>query len=103
MEDMTQDPHRIGHLSGVRVIEIGGENGQWAGKLLADMGAGVIKVEPPDGCRERRIGPFAGDSPDPNRSLFIWASNTSKRGVTLDLDHPDAPALFRRLLAGETP
>ena len=86
-------------LAGLRVVELGGENGQWAAKLLADMGADVIKVEPPEGARERRIGPFAGDLPHLNRSLFFWASNSSKRGVTLDLDHPDGPPLLRRLLA----
>jgi benzylsuccinate CoA-transferase BbsE subunit len=88
-----------GPLTGVRIVELGGEYGQWAGKLLADMGADVIKVEPPAGARERRIGPFAGDVPDPNRSLFFWAANTSKRGITLSLDHPDGPPLLRRLLA----
>jgi len=97
---MSEQPESvaIGPLAGLRVIEVSGENGQWAGKLLADMGADVIKVEPPHGCPERRIGPFAGDAPDPNRSLFFWAANTSKRGVTLDLTHPDGPPLLRRLL-----
>ncbi|MGH2583913.1 MAG: CaiB/BaiF CoA transferase family protein, partial [Dehalococcoidia bacterium] len=97
---MSEQPESvtIGPLAGLRVIEVGGENGQWAGKLLADMGADVVKVEPPPGCHERRIGPFAGDAPDPNRSLFFWAANTSKRGVTLDLTHPDGPPLLRRLL-----
>ena len=88
-----------GPLVGLRVVELGGERGQWAAKLLADMGADVVKVEPPAGAAERRIGPFAGDVPDVNCSLFFWAANTSKRGVTLDLDHPDAPPLLRRLLA----
>src|SRR3712207_5564742 len=87
-----------GPLVGLRVVELGGERGQWAAKLLADMGADVVKVEPPAGAAERRIGPFAGDVPDVNRSLFFWAANTSKRGVTLDLVHPDAPALLRALL-----
>jgi crotonobetainyl-CoA:carnitine CoA-transferase CaiB-like acyl-CoA transferase len=91
--------HATGPLAGSRVIELGGERGQWAGKLLADMGADVVKVEPPAGDAARRVGPFAGDVPDPNRSLFFWASNTSKRGVTLDLDHPDGPPLLTRLLA----
>jgi crotonobetainyl-CoA:carnitine CoA-transferase CaiB-like acyl-CoA transferase len=95
------DAHRadeqIGPLAGLQVIEIGGENGQWAGKLLADMGAAVVKVEPPGGDAARRVGPFAGDVPDPNRSLFFWAANTNKRGVTLSLAHPDGPPILRRL------
>src|SRR3712207_4369284 len=110
---MTHQPAPLssGPLTGLRVIEVGGENGQWAGKLLADMGADVVKVEPTEGCRERRIGPFAGDTDDPNRrlstadsisvlnrSLFFWDANTSKRGVTLNLDHPDGPSLLRRLI-----
>lgn len=95
----ASDANQVGPLAGLRIVEIGGENGQWAGKLLADMGADVIKVEPPAGDAARRVGPFAGDIPDPNRSLFFWASNTSKRGVTLDLDLPDGPPLLRRLLA----
>ena len=93
-------PSASAALAGLRIVEIGGENGQWAAKLLADMGADVVKVEPPAGTAERRIGPFAGDVPDHNRSLFFWAANTSKRGVTLALDHPDGPPLLRRLLAG---
>jgi len=96
----SSNPHEGGPLAGLRVIELGGENGQWTGKLLADMGADVIKLEPPEGCAERRIGPFAGDVPEINRSLFFWAHNTSKRGVTLDLEHADGPPLLRRLLAG---
>lgn len=91
------EPH--GPLVGLRVIEIGGDRGQWAGKLLADMGADVVKVEPPSGDTARRVGPFAGDVPDPNRSLYFWASNTSKRGITLDLEQVDAVPILRRLLA----
>jgi crotonobetainyl-CoA:carnitine CoA-transferase CaiB-like acyl-CoA transferase len=89
-----------GPLAGLRVVEVGGERGQWAGKLLADMGADAIKVEPPTGAAARRIGPYAGDLPGPDRSLFFWAANTSKRGVTLDPGHPDGPPLLGRLLAG---
>lgn len=87
-----------GPLGGLRVVEVGGERGQWAAKLLADMGADVIKVEPPAGDPARRAGPFAGDQPDVNRSLFFWANNTSKRGVTLDLNHAEGPPLLRRLV-----
>jgi crotonobetainyl-CoA:carnitine CoA-transferase CaiB-like acyl-CoA transferase len=89
-----------GPLAGLRVVELGGINGQYCGKLLADMGADVVKVEPPAGDPARRIGPFADDAPDPDRSLFYWYFNTNKRGVTLDLTHPDGRALLRRLLAG---
>jgi crotonobetainyl-CoA:carnitine CoA-transferase CaiB-like acyl-CoA transferase len=88
-----------GPLDGLRVVEIGGINGQYCGKLLADMGADVVKIEPPSGDAARRVGPFAEDIPDPSRSLFFWYYNTNKRGVTLDLSHPDGRALGRRLLA----
>lgn len=88
-----------GPLAGLHVIELGGINGQYCGKLLADMGADVLKIEPPGGDAARRIGPFAADSPDPNRSLFFWYYNTNKRGITLAIAHPDAHPLLRRLLA----
>ena len=74
-----------GPLNGVRVIEFAGVAGQFCGKLMADLGADVIKVEPPDGDDARRVGPFYEDVVDSDRSLFYWYYNTSKRGVTLDL------------------
>lgn len=75
-----------GPLAGVRVIELCDELGQYAGKLLADMGADVIKVEPPSGSTARAVGPFVKDRPGPNRSLNFWYHNTNKRSVILDLD-----------------
>jgi crotonobetainyl-CoA:carnitine CoA-transferase CaiB-like acyl-CoA transferase len=87
-----------GPLSGLRVVELGSVNGQYCGKLLADMGAEVVKVEPPAGDAARRVGPFAGDIPDPNRSLFFWYYNTNKRGVTLDIEQADGRAVLHRLL-----
>jgi crotonobetainyl-CoA:carnitine CoA-transferase CaiB-like acyl-CoA transferase len=77
-------------LHGVRVLDLAGVSGAYCGKLLGDMGADVIKVEPPRGAPMRDIGPvFAGTharATDRNRSLFFWHYNTSKRSVTLDLD-----------------
>lgn len=91
-------PPAEGPLAGLRVVEVGGERGQWAAKLLADMGADVIKVEPPEGDSARRAGPFAADQPELNGSLYFWANNTSKRGVTLNLSHPEGAPLLRRLI-----
>ncbi|MHB8575308.1 MAG: CaiB/BaiF CoA transferase family protein [Dehalococcoidia bacterium] len=88
-----------GPLSGVSVVELAGERTQYCAKLLADMGADVVTVEPPGGSRARRIGPFVDDVPDLNRSLHFWYYNTSKRGVTLNLEHPDGRELFARLVA----
>ena len=76
-------------LSGRRVLELADEQGVYCGKLLADMGADVIKVEPPGGDATRQLPPFWGDRPDPDGSLFFLYMNTSKRGVTLDLTRPD--------------
>jgi len=75
----------MGPLGGVRVVEISHERGAWAGKLLADLGAEVVVVEPPGGSVQRTYGPFVDDEPGPERSLWWWYYNTSKRGVVADL------------------
>ncbi|MER3421007.1 MAG: carnitine dehydratase [Chloroflexota bacterium] len=98
-EAMNRPEQGDGPLTGLRVVELGGLNAQYCGKLLADMGADVVKVEPPAGDPARRIGPFADDVPGPNRSLFFWSFNTNKRGVTLNAEHPDGHALLLRLLS----
>ena len=67
------------------------------GKLLADMGADVVKIEPPGGDAARRVGPFVDDRPHPDRSLFFWHYNTNKRGVTLNLGLPEGQEIFRLL------
>ncbi len=76
-------------LSDLRVVEIGDEVSAYAGKLLAGLGADVIKVEPPEGCSTRNIGPFYEDEPDPERSLYWWHYSIGKRSVTLDLTSED--------------
>lgn len=84
-------------LEGIRVIEIANERISFAGKLLADMGADVILVEPPQGDVSRTYPPFLDDQPNRNRSLYFWHYNTSKRGVTLDLDNETER--FKQLIA----
>ncbi|MBI3953861.1 MAG: CoA transferase [Chloroflexi bacterium] len=84
-------------LGDLRVLELCDERGQYMGKLLADMGADVIKVEPPGGDSARAVGPFLDDTPGPERSLSFCYHNTSKRAVTLDLEHPEGRRLLREL------
>ncbi len=90
-----------GAFTGVKVVEYGTMvSGPYCAKLFADMGADVIKVEePPAGDPARRRGPFPGDQPHPERSGLFLYLNTSKRGVTLDLEHPAGCEAFRRLVA----
>lgn len=89
-----------GALDGVRVVEIASTWGAWAGRMLAELGADVIVIEPPGGHFTRTFGPFAGDRPHPDRSLWWWYYNASKRSVVLDLDATEGPSQFRRLVAG---
>ncbi|MCH2173363.1 CoA transferase [Myxococcota bacterium] len=88
-----------GALAGVRVVELASEMGALAGKLMADMGADVILVEPPGGDPSRNYPPFLDDEPGPDRSLFWWHYQTSKRGIVLDLEEPGDRARFTRLVA----
>jgi crotonobetainyl-CoA:carnitine CoA-transferase CaiB-like acyl-CoA transferase len=87
-----------GALAGLRVIEVCDEIGAFAGKLMADMGAEVIKVEPPEGDATRGYPPFLDDQPGPERSLWWWHYNTSKLGVTLDLQREEGKDVLARLL-----
>jgi crotonobetainyl-CoA:carnitine CoA-transferase CaiB-like acyl-CoA transferase len=87
-------------LAGVRVIELASERIAFAGKLLADMGADVILVEPPGGDPARAYPPFLDDKPGPDRSLWWWHYHTSKRGVVIDLETADGRARFKALAAG---
>ena len=86
-------------LTGLRVVELAREPIAFAGKLLADMGAEVILVEPPGGDPSRGYPPFLDDQPGADRSLYWWHYHTNKRGVVLDLDTPDDAERFRALIA----
>ncbi len=88
-----------GALAGVRVIELAHERTSFAGKLMGDMGADVIVVEPPGGHATRSYDPFLEDRPGPERSLYWWHYNTSKRGVTTRLDSSRGQALIAGLAA----
>ncbi|MDO8670530.1 MAG: CoA transferase [Dehalococcoidia bacterium] len=85
--------------SDLRVLDLAGEMGAYCGKLLADLGAEVIKVERPGGDATRRIGPFVGDDPHPEKSLYWFQFNTSKKSVTLDIATADGKDIFRKLAA----
>jgi len=85
-------------LEGLRVVEFTDELGSYCGRLLADLGAEVIKVEPAGGGIERRTPPFIqGFEPGPDTSLAFWVHNTSKKSVVLDLESDDGRATARRL------
>ena len=87
-------------LDGVRVLELGGYvSAPYCGKLLADYGAAVVKIEPPGaGDEARRMGPFAGDDPHPEKSIPFLYLNTNKRGITLDVETVAGAGLLDRLL-----
>jgi benzylsuccinate CoA-transferase BbsE subunit len=86
-----------GALEGLRVLDLAGPMGVYCGKLLADLGADVIRVEPPGGDAARRVGPFFEDNPDIERSLFHWHFNANKRAITLNVESLDGHSLFERL------
>ncbi len=86
-------------LDGVRVLDLAGEIGQYCTKLLADLGADVIKVEPPEGDPVRLVPPFYHDEPGPEHSLYWFNLNTNKRGITLSLQSSRGREIFARLAA----
>ena len=85
-------------LSPYRVLDLTDERGLLCGKILADLGADVIQVEPPGGSAARNIGPFYKDEIHPEKSLFWWAYAVNKRGITLNLHTADGMGLLKRLV-----
>src|SRR5438067_7018103 len=94
---MTDKPEAP--LEDLRVLDLAGELGLLCGRALADLGADVIKVEPPEGDPGRRLPPFAGDELGPERSLTWLSGNVNKRGLTCNLQVESGRELFRRLVA----
>ncbi|MBN1613068.1 MAG: CoA transferase, partial [Deltaproteobacteria bacterium] len=87
-------------LKGVKVLEFAGfVTGPYCTKLLADLGAGVIKIERPGlGDPARNRGPFPDDQPHPERSGLFLYLNTNKSGVTLDTGSPTGRRLFLEMI-----
>src|SRR2546429_1737365 len=86
-------------LAPYRVLDLSDESGFSCGKILADLGADVIKIEPPGGDAARLIGPFPGDRPDPEKSIYFISSNAGKRGITLNVQSTAGRDLLRKLVA----
>jgi len=87
-----------GPLDGVRVLDLGNPMALYGTKLLADLGADVLLVEPPGGVAARHLPPYYHDQGGPATSLSFWFVSTSKRSVTCNLDTVDGRALFQRLV-----
>lgn len=83
-------------LSGIRVLDLTEGGCMIGGKMFADSGADVIKIEPPEGSPSR-VGPYYKNIVAPEKSLYWFAFNTNKRGVTLDLFKPEGQVLFKQL------
>ena len=88
-----------GALDDIRVLDLAGEIGQYCTKLLADLGADVIKIEPPSGDPVRHLPPFYGDEEGADRSLYWLNLNTNKRSIVLDLEMPEDRSVVERLVA----
>ena len=88
-----------GLLSPFRVLDLTDEFGFLCGKILGDLGADVIKIERPGGDTARNIGPFLHDQVHPEKSLYWFAFNNNKRGVTLNLESDRGRKIFGQLVA----
>ena len=95
---MPDNMKNRGLLSDYRILDLTDYKGIYCGKVLADLGADVIKVEKPWGDVTRNIGPFYKDIVHPDKSIYWWAFNTSKRGITLNIETADGKDMFQRLV-----
>ena len=72
-------------LDGLRILDLSGPAGFYCAKLLADLGADVVRVEPPGGGANDLLESFLGAEADPNQSLYRWHFHTNKRSIILDI------------------
>ncbi|MBL7120073.1 MAG: CoA transferase [Dehalococcoidia bacterium] len=87
-----------GALSGYRILDLADSKGVYCTKLLADMGAEVVKIEKPQGDATRSIPPFVDDVPHMEKSLHFFYRNANKYGITLNLECADGKAIFKKLV-----
>jgi benzylsuccinate CoA-transferase BbsE subunit len=87
-----------GLLSSRRVLDLTDEKGFLCGKILADLGADVIKIEKPGGDKTRNLGPFYHEAPDAEKSLYWFAYNLNKRGITLNIEAREGRQIFTKLV-----
>ncbi|MCP3986942.1 MAG: hypothetical protein GY723_21350, partial [bacterium] len=80
-------------------MDLSDDRGQMCGMMLADLGADVICVEPPDGNPARKLGPFADAEPGTEQSLFWWSYARGKRSIVLDRTTDEGRATLRKLAA----
>jgi len=85
-------------LGDIRVLDLADEKGLYCTKLLADLGADVIKIEKPGGDPARFIGPFYHDEPEPQKSLYWFQFNSNKRSITLNLETADGREILKKLI-----
>ena len=95
---MENQISKVSILESFRVLDLTDENGFLCGRILADLGADIIKVEKPGGGKARNIGPFYQNIPHPEKSLYWFAYNLNKRGITLNIETKDGQQIFRRLV-----
>lgn len=95
---MSTPAQRSALMAGYRMLDLSDEKGMLCGKIFADMGVEVIKVERPGGDPARTLPPFYQDDPDPEKSLFWFSYNAGKKSVTLDLTTADGRAVFQDLV-----
>lgn len=94
-----RDPKQVNCLFPYRVLDMTDEKGWMCSKILSELGADVIKIERPGGDPGRNVGPFYHDIPDPEKSLYWFAYNTNKRGITLNIETSQGKRLFNRLVS----
>ncbi|MBN2062745.1 MAG: CoA transferase [Deltaproteobacteria bacterium] len=85
-------------LESVKALDLTDFQGFFCGRILADMGVDVIKIEKPGGDPSRDIGPFHKGKIDSERSLFWFAYNANKRGITLDIEREEGREIFKKLV-----
>jgi crotonobetainyl-CoA:carnitine CoA-transferase CaiB-like acyl-CoA transferase len=95
---MNEREKTMSILDTYRVLDLTDERGLLCGKLMGDMGADVIKIEHPGGDPARDIGPFYKDDIHPEKSLFWFALNLNKRGITLDILRDDGRQILKKLV-----
>src|SRR5215469_4970542 len=80
-------------LEGLRVVDMAAEKGELCGRMLADLGADVVRLEPPEGALSRRMPPYHGE-----HSLYFAVRNFNKRGSVVDLSTDDGRQALLDLL-----